>query len=182
MLFMDPRIAVLSLLLIAAAISDLRSRRIPNVLVLGGLLFGIAYNIALPPTPQTSFLFPFAGILVGFFIFLPLYLIRATGAGDVKLLAMIGAFLGPLATLNSAIATFIVGGVLALAYAIQRGTASRMVENLVVFMRLGVLGALAGSPSIPRLAPEKSAGRLPYAISIALGTLGYLVLHQLGFA
>src|SRR3954463_13490202 len=92
MLFCDPRIVVLTLLLAGAVICDCRTRRIPNALVMAGILFGLIYNVAFPPTVKTSMLFAPAGMLVGLSMFLPLYLLRATGAGDVKLFAMVGAF------------------------------------------------------------------------------------------
>jgi prepilin peptidase CpaA len=182
MLFFDPGMAVLMVLLVIAGVSDCRTRRIPNVLVASGALFGLIYNIALPQPGHHPILFPLAGLALGMALLLPLYLIRAMGAGDVKLLGMVGAFLGPLATFHAALATFIVGGVLAIIFVIRRGTALRLVENLSQFVRLGVFGVVAGSLHIPRVSAGNSAGRLPYGVAIAMGTIGYLILHQLGAA
>ena len=80
MLFLDWRTGTLMLLLVVAAISDLRSHRIPNWMVLSGLLFGLIYNTVWPGTSRESVLFPLAGLGVGLLLFLPLYLLRAMGA------------------------------------------------------------------------------------------------------
>jgi prepilin peptidase CpaA len=115
-------------------------------------------------------------------LLLPVYLLKAMGAGDVKLLGMVGAFLGPLATFHAALGTFVVGGVLSILFVLRRGTALRMFENVNTFVRDGYLGVMSGSPHVPRFSLELSAGRLPYGIAIAMGTIGYLVLNQLGLA
>ena len=181
MLFFDWRTGILILLLAGAAISDYRSHRIPNWLVLSGALFGVIYNTALPPSPHDNILFPLLGLGLGLLLFLPLYLVRAMGAGDVKLLAMVGAFLGPGDTFYAALATMIVGGVLAILFVLARGTASRMFYNLVSLFQLGFLSVAGGSKPDLQIAADMSAGKLPYGVSIAIGTIGYLVLHQLGF-
>lgn len=181
MLLLDWRTGVLLLLLTAAAISDYRSRRIPNRLVLSGILFGVIYNAALPPAPHASILFPLAGIGTGLLLFLPLYLIRAMSAGDVKLLAMVGAFLGPASTFHAALATMIVGGVLSLLLVVARGTTRQLFYNLLSLFQPGFLHATGGSVPSRRITASVSAGTLPYAVAIAIGTIGYLVLRQLGY-
>ena len=181
MLFFDWRTGIVILLLIVAAVSDCRTRRIPNWLVLSGALYGVIYNTVLPPTPHDNILFPLAGLALGLLLFLPLYLVRAMGAGDVKLLAMIGAFLGPGDTFYAALATMIVGGVLAILFVLARGTALRMFHNLVSLFQLGFLSVAGGSKPDLQIEADISAGKLPYGVPIAIGTIGYLVLNQLSF-
>lgn len=181
MLFFDWRMGILVLLLTGAAISDYRSHRIPNWLVLSGALFGVIYNTALPPSPHDNILFPLAGLTLGLLLFLPLYLIRAMGAGDVKLLAMVGAIIGPGDTFHAALAIMIVGGVLSILFILVRGTALRMFHNLTSLFHVGFLSALGGSAPSLRITVGASAGKLPYALAIAIGTIGYMVFHQLGF-
>src|SRR3954469_22500770 len=82
----DPRIGGLMLLLVMAAICDYRSHKIPNGLVLGGALFGAVYTTLVPPVIPGSVTFALSGLLVGLLLFLPLHLLGAMGAGDVKLL------------------------------------------------------------------------------------------------
>jgi len=169
------------LLLTLAAVCDYRAHRIPNWLVLSGAVFGLIYNMVLPPFPHASIFLPLAGIGLGLLLFLPLYVLRAMGAGDVKLLAMVGAFLGPLETFYAALASMVVGGVIAILYVLARGTAQRMWRNLTSLLQLGYLSAMSGIAPNLRVTAEASAGRLPYGMAIALGTIAYLVSDRLGF-
>src|SRR4051812_31541587 len=97
-LLLDGRTASLIVLLMTAAICDMRTHRIPNRLVLCGGLWGLVCTTLWPPVYHGTILYPLAGLAVGLLLFFPLYLMRAMGAGDVKLLAMVGTFLGPLDT------------------------------------------------------------------------------------
>jgi prepilin peptidase CpaA len=121
------------------------------------------------------------GVLVGVGLFLPLYLLRAMGAGDVKLLAMVGAFLGPTDTFRVALATMIIGGVMAIVFVVLKGTVGRLAQNLRSLFQVGLLDVLVGRAPDLQLAPSLSAGRLPYGVAISAGTMGYLVARQLGF-
>ena len=181
MLVFDWRIGVLMLLLIWAAISDVRSHRIPNWLVLAGMLFGMIYNTAFPLLPHHTVLWPLAGLGLGLLLFLPLYLLRAMGAGDVKLAAMVGAFLGPGDTFYAMLASMIVGGVLALSYVLAKGAATQTLRNIAALFQLNFLNAVGGSKPQLQISTGKSAAARPYGVSIAIGTIGYLVLRQLGF-
>jgi prepilin peptidase CpaA len=180
LLFWDGRTGILMLLLTGAAVCDYRTHRIPNWLVLSGAIFGVIYNTALPPFPHSGVLFPLTGLGLGLLLFLPLYFVRAMGAGDVKLLAMVGAFLGPAETFHAALATMIAGGGLAILFVLTRGTALSMCRNLVSFCQLAFLSAVSRSTPSLRMTAGPSAGRLPYGVAIAIGTMGYLVLRQLG--
>ena len=181
MLFFDWRTGILMLLLLGAAVSDYRFHRIPNWLVLSGALFGVIYNTAMPPSPHANILFPLMGLGLGLLLFLPLYLVRAMGAGDVKLLAMVGAFLGPGDTFYAALASMIVGGVLSILFVLVRGTARRLLYNLGSLFQLGLLSVAGGSKPNLRIGADVSAGKLPYGVAIAIGTIGYLITDQLGF-
>src|ERR1700730_14219204 len=99
---------LLALLVTLAAISDLRTRRIPNALVLVGSLIGFSVQLFLFRVPglRTAAL----GFGFGFILYLPLWLLGARGAGDVKLLAAAGSFLGPGNTLTLFIVAAILGG------------------------------------------------------------------------
>ncbi len=84
---------VLVLIVMTAGIYDLRFRRIPNWLVLVGLVLGFGLN---------TFLFGLSGLErsamgmgLALLIYFPLYLLRAMGAGDAKLMAAVGAIVGP---------------------------------------------------------------------------------------
>jgi prepilin peptidase CpaA len=181
MLLLDGRTGVLVLLLAGAAVCDYRTHRIPNWLVLVGVLYSLIYNMMVPSSPQASVLFALAGLGLGLILLLPLYFLRAIGAGDVKLVAMTGAFLGAAEIIPALVITMIVGGALSIAFALVRGTARRMFHNLASVLQVGLFSALSGFAPNLRIAAEASAGKLPYGVAIAIGTIGYLVMRQPGF-
>lgn len=181
MLLLDWRNGVLFVLLITAAILDYRFHRIPNWLVLSGTLFGLFYNMAYPPFPQAGWLWSLEGWALGFAALLPLYAISAMGAGDVKLMAMVGAFIGPDNTLWVLMYTLITGGILSLLFVLVRGTAGRLWRNLSQLFQLGFIDLLSGVRPNLRIATSVSAGKLPYGIAIAMGTMAYLILHPFGW-
>lgn len=181
MLITDPRTGVLIALLLVAAICDYRSFRIPNWLTAGGMLFGTVYTIMVPPVHGVGWLFPASGILTGFLLMFPMYLLRAVGAGDVKLLAMAGAFLGWNDTLLALLFSFVVGGVAALAFAACHGVMRRMLDNCRQLLCYLALSAVGGHRPTVQLAPAQSAGRLAFGVSIAVATIGEVVTRQLGF-
>ncbi|MEG0884092.1 MAG: prepilin peptidase, partial [Janthinobacterium sp.] len=87
---------LLCILLTGAVWHDMRSRRIPNGLVFGGALAALLLHAVLTPGAGGLGL-PAAlgGLALGLALLLPMYMLRALGAGDVKLMAMVGAFIGP---------------------------------------------------------------------------------------
>ncbi len=162
---------ILLCLVVQAAITDLAVRKIPNVLILSGLLLALVLHLLGGPrwAPVSQWL---AGSLAGFFIFLPLYLAQGMAAGDVKLMAMVGAFTGPVAALQIAVAACLAGGVMALAMLAWNGRGREGWRNLAT-IGLPLLLRLAGMPLQPvSLAPRRSVGGLPYGLAIALGTMG----------
>lgn len=132
-----------------------------------------------------------AGWVTGLALLLPLYLLRIMGAGDVKLMAMTGAFLGPQATVGALLCVLLAGGVLALGTALLEGKLRLLWRNLNV-MLLGALagGAMTGLPVSGK--PDEGvagdaegddrefAGTLPYGVAIAAGTMVYLVIARWG--
>lgn len=181
MLITDPRTGVLIALLIVAAVCDYRSFRIPNWLTAGGLVFGAIYTIVVPPVPHAGWMFPVSGILTGFLLMFPFYLMRVVGAGDVKLLAMAGAFLGWNDTLFSLLFSFVVGGVAALAFAAYHGAMRRLLENCRHLLCYLALSAAGGERATVQMSPTLSAGKLAFGVSIAVATIGEVVARQFGF-
>jgi prepilin peptidase CpaA len=180
MLILSGWSGVLIALLSFAAIVDVRTGRIPNWLVFGGAAYGLLYNAIFPVSPRDiGILIGLGGCTVGLGVLLPFYMFRVMGAGDVKLMAMVGAFLGVSATLKAALATFIAGGVLALAVALFGGTMVRLVRNVAQMLKGTMLTFATGVGGLT-VHGGASAGRLPYAVAIAAGTIAYLALAQLG--
>ncbi|MYN30463.1 A24 family peptidase [Duganella levis] len=166
--------------------SDVRTRRIPNGLVFGGAVLGLALNTLYAPG-DGLFIMPFgglgllwalAGLGVGLLLLLPMYILRTLGAGDVKLMAMVGAFVGPQAVIGCTVMTLLAGGVLALAVAASTGRLRPLLRNTYQ-MGLHALFRSLGGERVQIEAPSEASGRLPYAVAIAAGTLPYLIYGAL---
>ncbi|NMG15029.1 A24 family peptidase [Aromatoleum bremense] len=167
--------------------SDLRDRKVPNLLVLTGLLSALIFHGIADPGPgilsapggAIGLLAAMAGIAVGFAALFPLYVLHAMGAGDVKLMMMVGAFLGPLQTLGVVVLTFAAGGVLALGMALWQRSFAQLALNLRFMLTTSAVRAAGGES--PRFEPlQQTAGRMPYAVAIAAGTLLQLILVRSG--
>ena len=181
MLATDPRTVVLFVLLVVAAVVDVRQQRIPNRLTLSGLAFGLAYSAVEPFWGGHGVLWSLAGAGVGFAVLFPLWLLRLTGAGDVKLMAMTGSLLGLHAIPLALLGTFAAGGVCAILYALRHGNLRAMLGNVVRMLQLGGIAVAAGVPVRIATAGGGSVGRLPYGVPIALGTITTTVAAHFGF-
>ena len=164
----QPRMAVLVVMLLIALVIDLRSRRIPNWLTYGGAIAGLAMSST---GAGPHFLMALGGLLAGLAVLLPLHALRVLGAGDVKLMAAVGTFLGPVEVLYAALFTFIAGGIAALVFVAWRRSFGPLAANL----RSIVFAGIAGTP-LPRI---ESVGRMPYGIAICAGTLTWVFLPYL---
>lgn len=182
MLATEPRMVILFILLIAAAVIDYRSYRIPNWLTAGGTVFALIYSAVIPFSAHASFLWALGGLALGFLIMLPLYALGVMGAGDVKLMGMVGAFLGVSDIFYAALATFIVGGIAAVVYALFNKALARMLGNVNNVVQYMMMSAIGGFTPSARIEASQSVGKLPYGVSISIGTIGYVVARQLGYA
>ena len=160
---------LLLLLVAAAAINDLASRRIPNLLLLCGL--GAALTLhAISPEPGPALLASAGGFATGLLIFMPFYLVRGMAAGDVKMMATVGAFTGPAAALHIAIVAWCAGGAMALGIIVFRGRLRLALANLWGILRPAML-RLPAAPAAAR----QSVGSMPYGVAIAAGTIYVLM-------
>lgn len=142
----DIPITALLVILMIAAIIDIRSRQVPNTLVLTGLA---ATLVLLPIFHLLPFAHALAGSIAGLLFFLPFYIIGMMGAGDVKLLAIVGSVLGPSELIQATVHIFIAGGIVTVLYLIARRTTTPS-QNVpyAVAIALGVISYLAmGSSS-----------------------------------
>ena len=181
MLVTEPRTGILLGLLIIASFSDYMTYKIPNWLTVSGMLFGLAYNAVFPFSPQHGFLWALGGLLIGFSIMIPFYGLRIMGAGDVKLMAMVGACLGIYDTLYAVLFSFIAGGLGALVFATANGALTRMLVNVRNVGQVFIFTAFSGARPQAHMEAGTSVGKMAYGICISLGTITYLVLRQLGF-
>ncbi|MEP6872780.1 MAG: prepilin peptidase [Burkholderiales bacterium] len=169
----SPHVLLAALLAIAVA-ADIRFRRVPNELVLSGIVLAVAAHALVlkmdaVPLAGPAWWSPLAGLAVGFALLLPLYLLRATGAGDVKLMAMVGTFVGASTVLAATLYTLLAGGLLSLVFMLGRGVAAQTIANVRFMLTDWAQRAISGQGA--RFAPlQTTAARLPYAVAIALGT------------
>jgi prepilin peptidase CpaA len=157
-------------LAVGACVCDLRTRRIPNELTLGAALLAVVAQTLVSGVHGLAF--SALGWLLGLALFLPFFLLRGMGAGDVKLLAALGAWLGPTTLIWAVVYTAFAGGCLALALAASRGCLARTVLNLAgAFVYWGT----SGPAPVPGLTLETTKGpKLPYAVPILIGTVAAL--------
>jgi prepilin peptidase CpaA len=168
-------IGLLFVWLLVAVYNDIRCFRIPNSLVLSGALVGMVLNTFYPLEADTlGLLTSLTGLAVGLVILLPLYLFRVMGAGDVKLMAMIGAFVGPGAMLGVTLYVLIAGGVLAVGFSLLLGRLTQVFDNLKLTLLLGMVRSPQWREPI-ETAAARADHRLPYGVAIASGTIVYLL-------
>lgn len=160
-------LALSGLLLLASAF-DLTRRRIPNRLLALGLLTSLVLHLA-SPNPAALLTTWLAGFALGLLMFLPPYLMRGMAAGDVKLMATVGTFLGPSLVFQASLATYCAGGVLALLIVLARGHGRAALANIGALLH-PLLLRLGGAPLAPDSAPAPSVGGMPYALAITVGS------------
>jgi prepilin peptidase CpaA len=168
-------LVVLEALVVAAAVIDWRTSRLPNWLTFGGLGCGLVLSL-LPAT--VSPLHAALGAASALAVMLPLWLLRATGAGDVKLLAAVGAFAGVPGIFFVLLFTMLAGGAFALGLAIVRGNAMRTSANAFGLLEQTAWAAMNGHR--PDTAAVASVGKLPYGVCICIGTSAWIAWQVLG--
>src|SRR5262249_11107049 len=119
---------LLALIVIPAALFDSRQRRVPNWLALTGVLLGIGLNSFLYETP--GLWFSLKGLGLAFAVYFPLYLIRGMGAGDVKLMAAVGAISGWADWVGIFMLTSVLGGLAAVVLVLAKGRVQRTLANI----------------------------------------------------
>jgi len=173
MSYLPPGIQIVLILLVAAAaIYDLRSRRLPNWLTAGGFVAGLGLCSFLFGMPGFWFSLKGAGLALLFYF--PLFALRAMGAGDAKLMAAVGSLAGPWNWLGIFFLTAILGGILAIILTVSRGAFRRTLANMLfVLKQLASFQApFSGRPELD--ASHTSALTLPHACSVAFGSIGFL--------
>ncbi len=152
-------------MVVIACVSDVTSSRIPNAITFAGAVLALAFHALAASgsgAPHAA-----AGFVAGLATLFPIFALGAMGAGDVKLMAATGAWLGWKAILFVALYASLAGGVLAIIVALHSGylaTALRNVRSLVTYWWV------SGVRPLPALTLEsRNSARLPYALAIAGG-------------
>jgi prepilin peptidase CpaA len=162
---------VLLAVLITAAVTDMSRHRLPNALTASAALLGIILQCWLQG--WGGLLNGFAGFFTGLFLLLPFYAVHWMGAGDVKLMAAVGAFLGWPHSLLAVALTTGAGSIAALGFlAAQGGLANYGRRYGAMAKCLFFTGKVA---YVPPTQGESSTQLFPYTLAIAAGTLATLI-------
>jgi len=150
-----------------ACVYDVRTSRIPNFLTFGAALLAIAFHAfsssGIGATPSLL------GWLIGIATFFPIFVLGAMGAGDVKLMGALGAWLGWQVVLLVALYGALAGGVFAIAVALRRRYLLQALRNVRALLTFWWFN---GVRPLPELSLDSTDGvRLPYALPIAAGLL-----------
>ena len=174
----DPFLTLfLSSILVVAAITDLRTQKIPNLLTFSTMFLGLVYYSI--TNGWNGLLFSFEGLLLGIGVLIVPYLMGGMGAGDAKLMGAIGAIIGPKGVLLASLFTAIVGGVYALTILLlnHKYSKSFIARNAMTLKTLALTGQFI---PIPADESEKKF-KLCYGVAIAIGTFFYLILEYYGY-
>lgn len=158
--------------LLISLITDIRKRKILNIVTLPSIFFAfVYYTITLG---LEGIIFSGKGLLVGLGLLIIPYLLGGMGAGDVKLMAAIGALMGTSFVFYSFIYTALIGGVIGLVLILKTRGFLKTIKSFylkitsVVFFRSSL-----GSMIIPN--GKKGSISFPYGVAIVFGTLCTLV-------
>jgi prepilin peptidase CpaA len=156
-------LVILSIVAAVVAVTDLRSRRIPNVVVLPAIVAVLfiefqAYGLGAGLAPAAG------GAAVGLLVTLPMYALRALGAGDAKLLMLVGAALGATGVLQVAALSIVIAAAMGVAGSCLGGRLRLFLSNLQV----GTLLLLSANYRSAATVASGTAYRVPFALAVAL--------------
>jgi prepilin peptidase CpaA len=167
-------IAAIAISLIAA-VTDLRSRRIPNWLTYSAMLLGVGHHTI--ANGVLGFFFGTGGLFLGLALLIVFYLAGGMGAGDVKLMGAVGGLLGPKGVFIAFIFTALVGGIYAIMLLLVRfrvkGTAVRL-STMFSSLRCGT--SLTAAP----VGTNEKTAVLNYGVAIAIGVALSIIWNLYG--
>jgi prepilin peptidase CpaA len=147
---------------LVATVVDIRVRRIPNALT--ATMAGVGLGLAAAGVSGVSLGGSVLGFMLGFALMMPGHALGATGAGDVKLMAAVGAIVGPGLAVSAFLFTAVAGGILALAVAIRRQRLAATIAGT---------GRLISAPGEAKKEIRAATGssRFAYGPAIAIGSV-----------
>jgi len=159
-------IILLSVVLIIASVTDLRSQRISNRLTYSTMIFGLIYYSL--TSGLAGFLQSVSGLSLGLVLLIAFYFLGGMGAGDVKLMAAVGSLLGPHGVFAAFLGTALIGGIYALLILAAKGYLPDTLKRFGLMIRTFFLTKKFIYIPPPR---EEKAPLLCYGVAISLGTL-----------
>jgi prepilin peptidase CpaA len=166
---------VTTVVAIVAAVIDFRRFRVPNALTFPLCLVGLAFHSA--SGGLSGLQYSFGGIAVGILTLLLFYIMGVMGAGDVKLLAAVGAWIGPVNTLY----VFCVAGIIAGLHSLAVLTWQRRLRVVPIIFQLSFVQIMtlghhltrsdSGSLAETTKRPDRHRYVMPFAVMIAIGVV-----------
>ena len=152
-------------LALVACLYDVSTSRIPNKLTFTTAALAILFHAFAPTGAGLSH--AALGLLVGLLVFFPLFALGAMGAGDVKLMAAVGAWIGAGPIVYVALYGSVAGGVFAVIVALRRGYLKQALNNVKMLLTFWWVEGIKPFPALTL--ESKDSLRLPYALAIAAG-------------
>ncbi len=164
---------------LVAAVTDVWKFKVYNALTIPLLVSGLLYHGFRAELSDSL-----VGILFGFAALIALYLVGGMGAGDVKLMAAIGAWLGWPLTFYVFIASSLAAGVYAVLLVVMTGKVGETMVNLhIVWLRLSSIGRyLASDDRVEKevLRSDRRQRIIPFAAMVAIGIVATLIWLRSG--
>jgi prepilin peptidase CpaA len=175
---LTPPIAVVLIASLIAAVADVWKFKVYNIITIPLLVSGLIYHGFFTGEPdglQKSLL----GAAVGFGLLFPFYLLGGVGAGDVKLLAGIGAWLGAQPTFLIFLAGSLAAGVYAIILLVHSGRARETwIKMQIIWLKMASIGKYLGAEDELERGvshPDRRAHYIPMAAMIAIGLIVILL-------
>jgi prepilin peptidase CpaA len=165
---------VVTITLVVAAVIDGLQLKVPNWITYPMVLSGWVYSVTLSPYPGwEGLLYSLLGTIVGLALLLPAYAVGGMGAGDVKLLAGVGAWMWGTTTLYAFAATALVGGAIAVVMVVWAGSWQKHKNQF--WSILNEIATIKDPEKLAEIAAERKPRMflLPYGIPIAIGSIAY---------
>ncbi len=160
--------------------TDLTERKIYNSVVLGGLGAAFIINI-IQHGLMDGVLFSLTGFFTGIFLLVIPFIIGGLGAGDVKMLGTIGAFMGYALVVDVLVVSALIGGIYALLMMIkERGVIRRLVLLFTGFALFTLTGKAIYLRNLQDEKREKAA--VPYGAALALGVIVIYVMGSFEYS
>ena len=157
---------VFVVLVVLACVSDVRTRRIPNNLVLALALTGIVFSLV-RWAPLLGLRFALVGMGVGLVIWIGFYALGVLGAGDVKFFAAAAAWLGPSGAWRAALIAAAVGGALAVLFLLKSSRLGSALHRLALMPLTRTIEVA----KLQDMSREESRRQLPYGVALAAGVV-----------
>lgn len=161
---------VLGLVLLIAMWKDMTQRKIPNALLVVATAYALLWSTTAGGVGLTSAL---VGGVAALLVFVVFYAIGAMGAGDVKLMATVGLFLGRADVMGLCITVLIAGGVQSLIWALWKARLQEVLRSTWQTLCNGMFSLACGDVPSRQDMPSVH-GSMPYALAIGAGTFVHL--------